>query len=165
MPTAKGSGAIMADWLALHDLTPEHCLRALDARPASTVAANTVTDLPPELSPLVVWNASADAMLGRMPSLRDVIIKVRSETITEFAPNTTKYPRPFTLHDRGDGKCHVSCPWTGRAQDALNVAHEFGHALQIGASNDRFVPPVLREVAAMISERSVVRLFGSAGLR
>ena len=49
----------------------------------------------------------------------------------------------------------------GEISDLFVVAHEFGHALQIRASAGEFMPPVMREVCAFISEGALLSSFSN----
>jgi len=117
--------------------------------PASSGPANNVAV---ENEPEQVWGDCAAAILMRMPQARNASIRVISRCTTNFSPDPNKYPRAFTLHDGGNGEPYVSCPWTGHLRDMLNLAHEFGHALQIVASEQREMPPVTRETCAILAE-------------
>ena len=80
---------------------------------------------------------------------------------TNFSPDETRFPRAFTLHDDGSGRPYVSCPYHGTVGDLMALAHEFGHALQITASQGAFMAPVLREVCAFISELAMIAALDS----
>ncbi len=45
------------------------------------------------------------------------------------------------------------------SSDVIVLAHEFGHALNLVASEGRFVAPIVREVCAFIGEIALVRHF------
>lgn len=151
MPDQPARGAVLADWLALHGLAAPAALDLLDrfaADQGKVVSGNS----PLALSAPEVWSMVAQAFgagFGDNSALAD---RVMARTITEFAPDRTRFPRAFTLHDAGEGRPFVSCPFRSRLGDMLTLAHEFGHAAQILASEGRPLPPILRETCAFVSE-------------
>ncbi len=139
----------MADWLALHGLTAQHCRTILtwELPPAPTRPPDPLWPMAAkEIWALIAACLQAD--LGR-------------EAIAEAAATTRLHlhtqagPRAFTLHDDGAGRPVVSARLTGKLSDLLTLAHEFGHALQITASGPQ-MPPVLREVCAGLAEQLVM---------
>lgn len=86
----------------------------------------------------------------------DIIDHAHAQTQTLFAPDPEKYPRAFTVNDGGQGMPLVVCNYQGRVADVMTLAHEFGHAVQIIASDGQFMPPALREVCAFLSERAML---------
>lgn len=50
----------------------------------------------------------------------------------------------------------VYCNYDGTPDDVLNLAHEYGHALQFELAGKAFIPPIWRETAAFICEFLVV---------
>jgi hypothetical protein len=142
----------MADWLDLHGLTPATALHLLEqfgpSKPAPSVGRIAF-----EQNATTVWQ-----MIGSTfgAGLRDTGIlskQVMNQTRTQFAPDPVRFARAFTLHDAGDGRPFVSCLYRGTLQDAMTMAHEFGHAAQILASGPRVMSPVLRETCAFLAER------------
>ena len=141
----------MADWLALHDVTPDFVTAILSSQapveqPPKRPLART------DLSGELVWKIAANACGQAIPEGQPMIAAVVENTRRTFTPDTAKYPRAFTLHDAGDGWPFVSCPYSGRLSDALAVGHEFGHAFQVCATKPRDMAPVLRETCAFLSE-------------
>lgn len=142
----------MADWLALHQLTPRVARRLVQAFPAATEEPQAEASASVRYGPEAVWKACGHVALEKMPAARARIETVLSDVRVNFAPDPARHPRAFTLHDDGAGMPYVSCPWQGCLGDTLAVAHEFGHALQIVASGGQSMPPVLRETCASLSE-------------
>ncbi len=149
------SDSTMADWLVLHGLTPESCLHLLGPEASEQVSAE---HRPPEVtvpSGSDLWTLSSEILQVQAPALAAQIARTTEQTLTQFAPDTERFPRAFTLHDIGNGRPYVSCPCKGTAGDVIRVAHEFGHALQLMSGPP--LPPVLREICAFASEALVVR--------
>ncbi|GAB5437584.1 hypothetical protein [Falsiruegeria mediterranea] len=146
----------MADWLELHGLTTDGCVKLLaDHDPGPAIRAMQPTAISftgPEL-----WDMIARVLSADLPELAPAIEKVRTTTVTEFAPDKAKYPRPFTIHDIGGGRIYVSCPCDGTTADILRLAHEYGHAIQITASKTHSMSPVLREVCAYVCESLIAQ--------
>lgn len=139
----------MADWLALHGLTAQHCRTILtwDLPPAATRPADPVWPM----APRAMWTLIADCLRAGLPT--DAIAETAATTRLHL--HTDPGPRAFTLHDDGAGRPVVSARLTGKLSDLLTLAHEFGHAVQITASGPQ-MPPVLREVCAGLAERLVM---------
>ena len=146
----------MSDWLALHGLTADQCLRLLAAssryREPQPLNRAEVRAAPCAIPPSDVWRHASRAFGMAMQPPAAIAERVLAETVTNFAPDPVRYPRAFTLHDDGKGHPYVSCAYRGQIGDFMAVAHEFGHAVQIIASGARFVAPVLRETCAFLAE-------------
>lgn len=143
------------DWLEMHGLTAKTCADLLRSRPSLPKPSDATCQL--DLTGADVWPLVAHALTTHLPDLADKIHETATQTLTNFTPDMEKYPRAFTLHDAGNGHPYVSCPPSGTVRDILTVAHEFGHALQITATQDSEMPPVLREVCAFISEMAFLQ--------
>lgn len=146
------AGALVADWLALNGISAGDCqdrlrqIKAAAAPPAPDPALPSTEVLPMVMAGLGKAWPDAAATLGR----------IRSEIRIDLAPDLSRFPRAFTLHDDGRGLPFVSCPLQGRLSDLLILAHEIGHACQILASGQTDQPPVLRETAAYLAEEQVL---------
>jgi hypothetical protein len=152
------SRAVMADWLALHGLTVAEC-RALLV-PADPQVARRVPD--PAYAGPPPWPAVIAALAEALPMGAAVMDQIRTGVRIDLAPDPVRFPRPFTLHDDGQGLPFVSCPLKGRMSDLIVMAHEAGHVCQIVASGRTDLPPVLRETAACLAEHLVARVLGGA---
>jgi len=103
-----------------------------------------------DMLPRDVWNLAAEALKRLIPEFSDEITRVRDCCITKFdAPEDDP---PYTLDNESDHPTYVSICYRGTPEDTLCVAHEFGHALQYELADGRFVPPIVREIAAFLSE-------------
>ena len=100
-------------------------------------------------------------MLAAFPRASEVIDRARRTTLRMFRADTARAPRPFTLAAGPDGRPVVVLRYRGRIGDLITVAHEFGHAVQIAASGNGFVPPVNREICAFVSELALLRHLGA----
>lgn len=90
-----------------------------------------------------------------IPDLSKIAFETRDICQTTF--DAPAADRPMTL-DRGAGRAPVvSMCYQGTPADMLCVAHEFGHALQYHLAQGRFVPPILRELAAFLAEAVLLR--------
>jgi hypothetical protein len=145
----------MAAWLALHGLDAGRCRRILERAAKHRPARVEPRALrrPVTLSAEETWNHSAAAFARAFPDSTAAVAEVARTARTDFRPPAPARSRPFTLHDGGDGRPWVFCPFTGTAADALAIAHEFGHALQTVLARGAFLPPMLREAAAIQAER------------
>lgn len=107
---------------------------------------------PVSMEPLSAREALAlvvSAVRNAFPTRHEIVDRVARTAAFDFDPVPGA---SFTL-DRGAGQAPlVRCPFKGSAADLMTLAHEFGHAVQLVASEGRFVPPVLREVCAFLAE-------------
>ena len=104
-----------------------------------------------ELSGIEVWKLVASALATKMPSLKSEIKKVEACCEVSFDNPITQ---PSYTYDRKDKQFpQVSISYQGSAADALCVAHEFGHALQLFLARKAFVSPVVREISAFVAEQ------------
>jgi hypothetical protein len=141
------------DWLKVHNLSHESSIEAvarirrvclpsvraprtdgfsLTADEAWSLAAKAIVDFAPELARNVNW------------------LYQFCETNLNAAANE----EPYTIDRGGDQPPFVSLSYQGTPADALCVAHEFGHALQYHLAKGRFIPPILRELAAFFAEKA-----------
>jgi len=141
------------DWLELHNLNHVSSIEAvarirrvclpsvraprtdgfsLTADEAWSLAAKAIVDFAPELARNVNW------------------LYQFCETNLNAAANEA----PYTKDRGGDQPPFISLSYQGTPADALCVAHEFGHALQYHLAKGRFIPPILRELAAFFAEKA-----------
>lgn len=149
---SKHDGATMADWLSLHGLSKALCNAILAAAPdGPTNAPEPQVDHAIKTEPNAVWRDIARAVQAKLPAASSTIDATLAQTRTNFAPDPARFPRAFTLQDLPN-QPFVSCPCKGDISDLVPLAHEFGHALQLIASEERALPPVLRETCAFLCE-------------
>jgi len=170
----------LSDWLALHCLDRSKCKQILqfaeesptgiegaratlpsvkpsEARPDQcSVDQPGAALVPDNLGSSEAWSLAASSLSRRYPSHRSLIERVKENTITEFQPDTSRYPLAFTLKRDSDIYPYVSCSYQGRVADLIAIGHEFGHAVQLVASGGAFVPPVMRELCAYLGELSLL---------
>jgi len=145
------TGTMLSAWLDLHGITPPICRAILDLKPGRD-GANAVALPAVGKGPDCNWAAIAEALCRWQPDCAATIRATTARTLTRFDPDPVKYPRPFTIANIGDGRPFVSVVWRGRVADQRALAHEFGHAWQLVASEGRFMPPILRETCAFLAE-------------
>lgn len=149
------------DWLDLHGLTARQCEAVMSRAVYAGGGDPHISGCPAGLSCESAWNVAATAMLAAFPQASTMIDHVRINTLRMFRADTARAPRPFTLGAGPDGRPIVVLRYRGRIGDLITVAHEFGHAVQIAASTNTFVPPVNREICAFVSELALLRHLGS----
>jgi hemolysin-activating ACP:hemolysin acyltransferase len=154
----------MTDWMELHRGTGER----FDPRDVANLVerAMVAVDRPREqasmepLSPQEALTMVVSAMRNAFPTRRQIIDRVARTAVFDFDP----MPGASVTLDRGEGQAPlVKCPFKGSAADLMTLAHEFGHAVQLVASQGRFVPPALREVCAFLAELFLLDDLGRQG--
>lgn len=151
-------GAVMADWLDLHGLTPKSCRALLQSDLPQLDQAGSQNDPAPIDLPTTeeARNLCLRALADAFPDNPTALERLETETAINFSPDLKRFPRAFTLHNDGQGRPYISCPWRGQPNDFLTLAHELGHALQLVLSDGRDMPPVTRETCAYLSEAWLV---------
>lgn len=153
----------LSDWLDLHGLDHEMCLRLLGeiSRECALIPAypNNPERPPLSLDPDGVWPQIISAMCKFLPEQQSVIEETFQRSKKIAIPGQGKSRKALTI-DNGPGEYPtIMYNYFGDISDLLVVAHEFGHALQIRASEGGFMPPVMREVCAFISEEALLSYF------
>jgi hypothetical protein len=151
----KDQGFATQDWLNLHGLEPRALTRLLTAyeRKARPRDAGKPDSLQ-SINAKDAWGLAAEALVKHLPALEGQILYVRDFCEVDF--EAAENDKPYTL-DRGAGVMPlVSICYRNAAADVLCVAHEFGHALQYHLVQGRFVPPVIREIAAFTAEKALI---------
>ena len=150
----------LSDWLTLHELDPASCRRTLDAmtreaagRPA-TREGSSAAYRAPELE--IAWRRTVDAMRAFLPEHRNIIDDTFENTARIAVDRTDKPGKAVTIDNGPAAYPTILFSYRGEPSDFLIVAHEFGHALQLRASQGRFVPPIMREVCAFLSEGALL---------
>jgi hypothetical protein len=157
----SASRSDLRDWLELHGLTCAHCEDVLSwIGPGRAEHAGPV-DRGCGQSADEAWDLAAHAMLLTYPWADALIRDVRDRTLRSFGTDRATGFRPFTAPGT-DRYPVVSLAYRGRIVDLITVAHEFGHAVQMVARDNRFVPPIARELAAFLSELALLDLLARA---
>lgn len=156
--TTDGPQHVLADWLALHQISVAQCRKVISQPLPSFWVTETVRSQTATLSysGLQAWGLARDALICRFPMAQDHIAQTHDTVQLLLAPDPKTFPRALTLKDGGKGVPLVLCNFQGRARDVLTLAHEFGHATQIMACDAGFVPPVTRELCAFLSELALL---------
>jgi hypothetical protein len=155
-PQERKTRASMADWLSLHAITAADCAALLP--PESEQFAPTgktfaeAAAVPTGYSPDEAWKIVTRSVVSHCSSLSDSIARLSANATVNMLPDLHKYPDPFTLHDGGNGYPYISCHYDEGVGSLMALAHECGHAVQCVESQANFVPPVIREVCAFLSE-------------
>jgi hypothetical protein len=146
----------LSDWLALHELDPPLCRRILGAaarqlggpRAEHQERASGGNALDPDTA----WSGAVDAMCASFPERRSFIEDTFEKISRQLVSGGSRSQRALTLDNGPAAYPTVIYRYLGNPSDAMVVAHEFSHALQIRASKGKFVAPVMREVCAFIGE-------------
>ena len=150
----------LGDWLDLHGLDRQTCLHLLDEirrEPAKIPADRTKPDRQPlSLDPDGVWTKIVSAMCSFLPEHQEIIEETfqRSKKIAIVGQGKSR--RALTIDNGPAEYPTIMYNYFGEVSDLFVVAHEFGHALQIRAGEGEFMPPVMREVCAFLSEGAIL---------
>ena len=153
--TTQNQQFTVQDWLDLHGLEAQALRRllrayALKAGPCDAGKPDSLQSITAEEA----WSFAAEALVQHLAALEDQIMYVRDFCEVDF--EAAENDMPYSL-DRGTGVMPlVSICYRNTAADVLCVAHEFGHALQYHLVQGRFVPPVIREIAAFTAEAALL---------
>jgi hypothetical protein len=156
----QGRQHSLSDWLTLHELDPATCRQVLDAiarhgmdAPAGYEIAGTAGQ-PLDLQ--TAWLRVVEAMRDFLPAQHDIIDDTFANTarILVERPGTSR--RAVTLDNGPAAYPTILYSYRGAPAEHLVMAHEFGHALQIRASQGRSVPPIMREVCAFLGEGALL---------
>jgi hypothetical protein len=118
---------------------------------------------PAPLSPARVRQWCAQAFGAAWPALSETVRRTCAEVPVALEDGADARPQ---IHDHGpDAAPTITVPWRrGDARDALALAHELAHAVQIVASHARTpgaaMPPLAREVCAFLGERALAAHLG-----
>lgn len=150
----------LGDWLDLHGLDHQTCLHLLDEIRRESAKIPPYRSNPDQqslsLDPDGVWTKILSAMCSFLPGHQSVIEET-FERSTKIAVAARGKSRKALTIDHGAAKYPtIMYNYFGEISDLLVVAHEFGHALQIRASKGKFMPPVMREMCAFLSEGALL---------
>ncbi len=149
------------DWLALHKLNEtivrQYCALTLP-RPPSTQKSTDDDRLPHKFirNPGAIWQQSKDAMCQLLPIHNQFLQHVANNTTVRFCTKTGSRQKTYTQLDPDTGRISVTCFQSSSPKMVLDLAHEFGHAIQFSVMQRRFSPPIHREVCAFISELAMI---------
>lgn len=146
----------LSQWLDLHELRPAVCRRLLDAmlelvdtggpRDAPADAGSSTLDLQTS------WLTTADAMRAFFPAQSCIINDTFEKTARTLIPMRAGSRKAVTIDHGPNTYPTIVYSFSGERSELLVLAHEFAHALQIRASDGRFVAPIMREICAFIGE-------------
>lgn len=155
---SQGKRHSLSDWLTLHELDPVTCRRILDAMVLEAVTPVSDNNLKEYqvIDPEAAWLEALEAMRDLLPGHKSIIDDTFENTV-KIAVNEPDKPRKALTLDNGSG-AYPTILFSYRSQpiDALVIAHEFAHAVQIVASQGRFVPPIIREICAFLGEGALL---------
>lgn len=150
----------LSDWLALHDLDQSLCRRLLSATAgqigSEPIGRNECASVKCALDRDAQWLRAVDAMCAFFPRARGTIERTYENTSKILAKGATDHRRAVTFNDGGNGYPFILYTYRGTVSDCMVIAHEFGHAIQIVASQGKFVTPVIREACAFIGELALI---------
>lgn len=155
----------LGDWLDLHGLDHQTCRHLLDEirrESAKIPAYRTKSDQQSlSLDPDGVWAKITSTMCIFLPEHQNFIEETFERSKKIAIAGQGKSRKALTI-DHGPAQYPtIMYNYFGKISDLFVVAHEFGHALQIRASEGEFMPPVMREVCAFISEGALLSSFSS----
>ncbi|WP_349370507.1 hypothetical protein [Salinarimonas sp.] len=150
----------LALWLAANGLDAD-LVRAVLATAVPLAQPGRAADEPEPapLSPALVRRWCAEAFGAAWPALSETVRRTCADVAVVLDDGPGARPQ---IHDHGpDAAPTIKVPWRrGDARDALALAHELAHAVQIIASHARTpgaaMPPVAREVCAFLGERALL---------
>lgn len=151
----------MKDWLALHGIDRQDCtvfLADLARRGPSAESRCANADRIGETwEEGMMWSLAVAAVTGMLPLHKATIKNTFARSQKIVIPAERKSARAATIDHGSATYPTILYRLRGDASDALMIAHEFGHALQITASGGRFVAPVIRELCAFTAEIALLR--------
>ena len=155
----------LADWLDLHGLDHQTCLHLLDEieRESAKIPASWSDPGPQSLTldPDGVWTEVISAMCGFLPEHQNLIEETFQKSTKIAISGQGKSRKALTIDHGPDKYPTIMYNYYGEISDLFVVAHEFGHALQIRASEGVFMSPVIREACAFLSEGALLYSFSS----
>jgi len=150
----------LSDWLALHELDTASCRRVLDTMTCEATdepAADMKPGLADQaLNPETDWLRTAEAMREFLPEQHSNIDDTFENTVRTVAERLDRSRKALTLDNGAAAYPTILYTYYGEPADSLVIAHEFAHAVQIRASQGKFVVPVLREVCAFLGEGALL---------
>lgn len=153
--TPQAQRHTLSDWLDLHELSPALCRRLLDA--ASAFEPPAIGQDPPDLAYDSIeldsaWQSTVDAMRLFLPEHRGIVDDTFEKTIRMLVSQKGRPRAALTIDHGVNTYPTILYSFQGKPSDVLIMAHEFAHAVQIRASEGRFVSPIMREICAFLGE-------------
>lgn len=150
----------LGDWLDLHGLDRQSCLDLLDEirREFANIPAyrNNPDQQALSLDPDGVWTKIISAMCQFLPEHQNIIEETFQRSKKIAISGQGKSRKALTIDHGPDQYPTIMYKYFGEISDIIVVAHEFGHALQIKASEGKFMPPVMREACAFLAEGAIL---------
>jgi hypothetical protein len=145
----------VSDWLEIHSISLSSSIEAVSGIhriSAPNFGSPRTDDF--DLTADEAWSLAAQAIVDFAPELA-LDVKWLYE-FCEKNMHAEAIEKPYTKERGKDQSPFVSLSYQGTPADVLCVAHEFGHALQYHLVKGRFIPPVLRELAAFVAEKALL---------
>ena len=148
---------VLSDWQVLHGLDAELCQHIIDFAQQYKIThhnGGTSGSEPSETAGFDnLWDLAADAYIAFFDKKKDFVASVHRKTTKRSLVESAINPPPSFTVDQGDNEYpYVSVTLKGQPVDALVVAHEFSHAVQLVECKGEFMPPASRELCAFIGE-------------
>jgi hypothetical protein len=141
------------DWLELHNLSHDFSIEAVARIRRVCLPSVPETRIDSfNLTADEAWLLATKAIVDFVPELAQDVNWLYQ--FCEKNLSAAACEEPYTKERGADYPPFVSLSFQGTPADALCVAHEFGHALQYHLAKGQFIPPILREIAAFISEKA-----------
>lgn len=154
----QGKRHSLSDWLALHELSPATCHRILDAMVLETDRG--LSKKSPKgyqvVGPEVAWLNAVEAMRDFLPEQQGIIDDTFQNSVKIALDDPDKRRKGLTLDNGSGAYPTILFSYRSKPVDALVIAHEFAHAVQIMASQGRYVPPIIREICAFLGEGALL---------
>ncbi len=153
-PKPESGYYTVADWLELHCLevpVAREWLSRVGDFASAAECRNSSQVLP---SAEEIWSLASEALVEILPEISDDIEFIRD--ICERDWDAPAGAVPYTLDRAEHHTPLVSMCYQRTPEDALCVAHEFGHAVQYHLARECFISPILREVAAFAAEKALI---------
>ncbi len=147
----------MEDWLNLHEVSKSECQQILLLGDADFEYVDLKKPGKLELSTDEIWQLASKVFLASYTIGHEVILSVEENCKVHFFDGKIEKNRSFTVNEGGNGYPYIQCCHRGNIEDLITAQHEFSHAVQIVASQGRFVAPVLRETCAYLGEHSLLK--------
>ena len=154
------------DWISKHNLQSSALLDFLSSLPKApsifdrTDQKDTKVDLDFGSIEKALGLVKA-AFLGKLPKLAEQIELVFSETeFTSLSAHDNLNPPYFVA--QSEGQSTVCVAFDGSARCMIDLAHEYGHALEFYISGKTLISPIYREFFAFICEAVLIDHMASA---
>ena len=149
----------LGDWLDLHELSPAACRRILMAATrlaSASTAQDQVSPADNKLDLEAAWQSVADSMRRYFPAQNSLVDDTFEKSHRVLVARQGRSRAALTVDNGPNTYPTIVYSFAGEPSDSLVLAHEFAHALQITASEGRFVSPIIREVCAFVGEWALV---------